>query len=349
MTVRLALRLAILPVMASVSGGCVAAAALPVAAAAGVIGKRVVTKDQPVLPPRTGAQRASSVAASPQPAPMPPALAPQSASDANTVPPEMQFLYGSGEAAALSIQAYTGLSDYVRARTDDRLVGQKLWSVVLDGKSTLTEPALPDCAPDQPLAIILDVDETTVLNLGFESDAAKGNGYSPQRWDAWERTGGADIVPVPGVVAALNDARAKGVTVIFNTNRSSANAAATEQMLDAAGLGPAVPGETLFTKGEGVHGKDARRAVIAKHYCVIAMAGDQLGDFTDMFDDPLLSVAQRRAAVTSEAFSPLWGRGWFILPNPVYGTGLKGKADDVFPADKRWAPPESPVNAGAQP
>ncbi len=340
---RLALRLAILPVMASVSGGCVAAAALPVAAAAGVIGKRTVTKDQPVLPTRTGGQTAQA-----KPAPQPVATATESASDTNAVPKEMQFLYGSGEAAALSMQAYTGLSDYVRARTDDRQVGQKIWSVVLDDKSTLAEPGLRECAPDQPLAIVLDVDETTVLNLGFESDAAKGNAYSPQRWDAWERSGGADVAPVPGVVAALNDARAKGVTVIFNTNRSSANAAATAQMLDAAGLGPAVPGETLFTKGEGVHGKDGRRDVIAKHYCVIAMAGDQLGDFTDLFDDSSLSVAQRRAAVTSEAFAPLWGHGWFILPNPVYGTALKGGADDVFPADKRWSPPLAPTG-GAQP
>ena len=34
-----------------------------------------------------------------------------------------------------------------------------------------------------------------------------------------------------------------------------------------------------------------------------------------------------------------WGAGWFVLPNPVYGSSLKGGFDDVFPADKRWAPP----------
>jgi hypothetical protein len=30
-----------------------------------------------------------------------------------------------------------------------------------------------------------------------------------------------------------------------------------------------------------------------------------------------------------------------VLPNPVYGTALKGGLDDVFPADKRWSPPAS--------
>jgi hypothetical protein len=33
------------------------------------------------------------------------------------------------------------------------------------------------------------------------------------------------------------------------------------------------------------------------------------------------------------------GRVWFVLPNPVYGTAIKGNFDEVFPADKRWADP----------
>jgi len=35
----------------------------------------------------------------------------------------------------------------------------------------------------------------------------------------------------------------------------------------------------------------------------------------------------------------LWGKGWFVLPNPLYGTALKGGVDEVFPADKRWTDP----------
>jgi hypothetical protein len=29
-----------------------------------------------------------------------------------------------------------------------------------------------------------------------------------------------------------------------------------------------------------------------------------------------------------------------MLPNPVYGTGLKGGVDDIFPPDARWTDPE---------
>ena len=78
---------------------------------------------------------------------------------------------------------------------------------------------------------------------------------------------------------------------------------------------------------------------ITSGYCVVALVGDQLGDFSDLFADPSLTPATRRAATQSSAIAPLWGNGWFVLPNPVYGSGLKGGQDDVFPIDKRWSDP----------
>jgi predicted secreted acid phosphatase len=130
-----------------------------------------------------------------------------------------------------------------------------------------------------------------------------------------------------------------GVTVIFNTNRSAANADATARAIKAAGLGEAVHGQTLYLAGDDAMGsrKDGRRWTISRSYCVIALGGDQLGDFTDLFNAGQ-SVSARRDATRGPAIAKLWGAGWFVLPNPVYGSGLKGGFDDVFPADKRWAP-----------
>ncbi len=99
----------------------------------------------------------------------------------------------------------------------------------------------------------------------------------------------------------------------------------------------------MFLAGDDATGskKDGRRAVIAGRYCVIAMAGDQLGDFTDLFNQDGMGVKGRRGEVSSGWAARLWGAGWFVLPNPVYGAGLKGSFDDVFPTDKRWdAPPQ---------
>jgi len=248
-----------------------------------------------------------------------------------------QYLYGSGEAGALSIQAFRALLDHVAVQVKARPRD----SVVLADDTTLDAPAFVPCG-DKPFAAVFDVDETLVLNLGFEEkDARRGGGaFDSAMWDRWEKTGAGSVAPVPGAVFTVDALRAQGVAVIFNTNRAAANAAGTVAAIKAAGLGNAVHGETLFLSGDDATGsrKDGRRRTIAARYCVIALGGDQLGDFSDLFN-AIKSVSDRRLAATRGRMAQMWGAGWFALPNPVYGSGLKGGFDDIFPADKRWVDP----------
>ena len=271
-----------------------------------------------------------------RPAPLPAPAAPAVAAPQETaVPPGMQYLYGSGEASAVSIQAWRELVRWAQ----DMAAHRPIDSVVLAEGATLAAPRWVPCG-DKPLAAVFDVDETVLLNLGAEYDATIHPGpFDPKRWDAWEREGAAKVAPVPGARKALGVLRELGVTVIFNTNRSAANAAQTEAALNGAGLGPAVHKQTLWLQGDDNTGslKDGRRWWIADKYCVIAMGGDQLGDFSDLFNAGL-SPHARRVAVSTAPVSAKWGAGWFVLPNPTYGTALKGGIDDVFPADKRWSP-----------
>jgi len=269
------------------------------------------------------------------PAPAP-AAAPSPVAAAPATPPAgMQYLYGSGEAAAISQQAFAGLVDYVRAQVRSR----PAQSVVLAHGSDLANRQFVPCG-DKPFAAVFDVDETLLLNLGFEYHDARHSGpYDPSAWERFERTGAASVAAVPGAVAMVDALRGMGVNVIFNTNRAAANAQPTAEALRLAGLGTAVHGETLFLKGDDASGsgKDGRRETIAARYCVIAMGGDQLGDFSDLFMAER-SVPARRA-LAGETAAPMWGRGWFLLPNPVYGAALRGDFDDVFPVDKRWVDP----------
>ncbi len=253
--------------------------------------------------------------------------------------PAMQYLYGSGEAAALSIAVFQALVGHAQARVATRPED----SVVLAQDSTLDAPSFVPCG-DKPLAAVFDVDETLIANLGYEwHEASTGKPFDAAVWAQWERTGAAQVAPIPGAVAALNALRRMGVRVVFNSNRLAQNAAQTAAAIKAAGLGEAVHKETLFLKGDDAGGanKDGRRAMIADRYCVIAMAGDQLGDFTGLFDQEGMSVKGRRSEVSSGWAARMWGSGWFLLPNPVYGSALEGGFDDVFPMDKRWSvPPE---------
>ncbi|MEH3036873.1 MAG: acid phosphatase [Sphingomonas adhaesiva] len=272
----------------------------------------------------------------------------------DTVPPAMAYLYGSAEAAALSEQAYNALTGYVRATLDKardargRLPHQRAegtsprWprSAVLAPGATAATAETLRCGVLPP-AVVLDMDETAVLNLGYEyNDARTGAVYDGKRWERWE-TGGADrVVAVPGAVAAFRALRAMGVTVVINTNRSAAHAADTARALADAGLGEFRHGETLFLKGDvdGRSGKDGRRQAIAARYCVLALVGDQLGDFADLFNPPGPAPARGRRMLPSvAALRDRWGAGWFVLPNPVYGTGLGAGWDDTFPEGKRWS------------
>ncbi|MGR6330113.1 HAD family acid phosphatase [Sphingomonas sp. XXL09] len=251
---------------------------------------------------------------------------------AASVPPQFQFLYGSGEAAALSRQAYRALVNYATYR---RAGGD---SVVLRPGATLAAPQWLPCA-GKPRAAVFDADETVILNLGVEALAARDPAapFDAAQWTRWERTGQRSVAPVPGAVEAFAALRAAGITVVINSNRATATVAGTAAALKAAGLGDFTPGNDLFLR-DGPSGKDARRTAIAARYCVVAMAGDQLGDFSDLFN-AIPSSAERRRVTDSGAIADLWGNGWFVLPNPVYGSALKGSAADVFPADKRWVDP----------
>lgn len=279
----------------------------------------------------------------PASAPAPAAAAAPAAEATPRVPAPMQWLYGSGEAAATSIQTYHAFRDHVVAAARARPAS----SVILEAGSTLNSPRFAPCG-SRPLAVVLDVDETVIQNLGVEYDDAMhpGRPFSEDRWRRWEQSGTTAVAPIPGAVTALRAIRDAGVTVIFNTNRTAANAAHTQAMIEGAGLGPANHGETLYLQGDVApgSGKDPRRAAIAQRYCVVALAGDQLGDFSDLFNDRSLPVPDRRRAAASTPFASLWGNGWFMLSNPVYGPSLRGTFDEVFPPATRWSDPQGDTN-----
>lgn len=259
--------------------------------------------------------------------------------EAVAVPKSYQWLHGSGEAAILARQTFAAMADYVEAAVARKGADG---SVVLAPGSTPSAPRWTPCG-DRPPAVIFDIDETALLNTGANYDSARRGDppFDPARWAVWEAGGAAYVDAMPGLAAALARIRAAGVTVVFNSNREARFGAQAADALRGAGLGEAIPGETLLLKGDVApgSGKDPRRAAVAGRWCVVAMAGDQMGDFADAYNDPALGVQARRRLVETAAASERVGRGWFLLANPVYGPGVRGNMDEVFPADKRWSSP----------
>lgn len=252
-------------------------------------------------------------------------------------PTGQQWLFGSAEGTIASAQMYKAMAQYVRAKALNRAIKSQM--VLADG-STPDAPRFESCDA-KPLAAVFDADETLIWNVGaMRYMAEQGKDFDPVIWNAWEKSGAGKAVAMPGAIDALKIMRDAGVTVIANTNRTAANATGTEDTLRMAGLGEFKHTDTLYLMGDDATGssKDGRRAAIAAKYCVIALAGDQLGDFVQAFNAKALSVADRRKLATNPAITELWGNGWFLFSNPVYGPSIRGGYDEIFTADTKWEP-----------
>jgi 5'-nucleotidase (lipoprotein e(P4) family) len=255
-----------------------------------------------------------------------------------TSPPTgQQWLYGSAEGSIASGQVFKSMAQYVRAKALNRAI--KSQTVLADG-STPDAPRFESCGA-KPLAAVFDADETLLWNVGaMRYMAEQGKDFDPAIWNEWEKSGAGKALAMPGAIEALTIMRGVGVTIIANTNRTAANAKGTEDALRMAGLGEFKHQDTLYLMGDDATGssKDARRANIAAKYCVIALAGDQLGDFAHAFNAKGLSVTDRRALATNPAIADLWGNGWFLFSNPVYGPSIRGGFDEIFTPETKWEP-----------
>jgi acid phosphatase len=164
-----------------------------------------------------------------------------------------------------------------------------------------------------PPAVVLDIDETVLDNSLFQGELARRRlVYTPALWREWVAQRRAGLVP--GAAAFLAAARASGAAVVFVTNRTAAEEADT--IANLAALGVEVAPEDVLCAGENdwPSEKSARRRAVAERYRIVLLVGDDLGDFMPA----RLSPAERAAAAHGHA--AWWGRRWFVLPNPMYGS-----------------------------
>lgn len=316
---RAAIALALLPLVA---GGCVAAA-VPVAVGGLIARDQLGDKErQPKRPEqappaaselRTAQARAmmqaveAGQAGTSQPDLLP---VPVGALPPPPAPPAVSGTPGlggtSGEAAAFSLQAYQALWNHLAAQAAKRQRGEPLQSVVLAPGTTLDAPRYSGCEA-KPLAVVFDIDESAERAADPEAP-----------WRRWKGDGTDLVAPTPGAIEGIDAARREGVAVIFTSRRTPESAPGVTALLDRLGFGRFEPGRTLILRGDAEAGKgdEQVRQVIAAGYCVVALVGDSLNDFSSQFE-AVGDSGKRQTAATETMVAPLWGAGWFILPNPV--------------------------------
>ena len=173
---------------------------------------------------------------------------------------------------------------------------------------------LPKAERKMPRAIIVDIDETVLDNSPAQARGIKTNTpYNSKDWYEWSNMGKAKAVP--GAVDFLNYAVSKGVKVFYISNRDDKNEKQTTiENLKKVGFNDVSADDVMLRTTES--SKDARRAVVTAKYRVVMLVGDNLDDFTSMFERKSISD---RFAETDKA-RDLWGKKFIVLPNAMYGT-----------------------------
>lgn len=171
-----------------------------------------------------------------------------------------------------------------------------------------------------PPAIIVDVDETVLDNSPYQARLVRdGEEYNEVTWDGWVQEKKA--AAVPGVVEFARAAQARGVTILYITNRAEHLGGPTLENLRAVGL--PVKDESVFL-GLGTFVADCeqegseklcRRQFAGRSYRILMQFGDQLGDFAQI----LANTPEARAELQAQ-HRDWFGERWWMLPNPTYGS-----------------------------
>jgi 5'-nucleotidase (lipoprotein e(P4) family) len=188
-----------------------------------------------------------------------------------------------------------------------RAIEDKTWTAALEQKRP---------APDLPLAVILDLDETVLDNSAFQARVtATGGVFSNETWQKWVEEKRAGLVP--GAREFLLAAHAHGVAPFYVTNRVCDPSKAddpTVAVLRANHL-PLRPERLLCRTDTG--DKSQRRNLVAAGNRVLLLIGDDFNDFVSL--TPAQSTIEGRFDAV-DAYSRYWGERWFMLPNPTYGS-----------------------------
>ncbi|MES1214228.1 MAG: 5'-nucleotidase, lipoprotein e(P4) family [Bacteroidota bacterium] len=164
----------------------------------------------------------------------------------------------------------------------------------------------------KPRAIITDLDETALDNSANEvQQDLQGKGFDPAQWAEWTAMANADTVP--GALSFFKYAAAKNVEIFYITNRDEKDRAGTLQNLQKFNF-PNADNAHLLVK-QNTSGKETRRQQVMAKHDVVLLLGDNLSDFSDLFDKK--TTEQRLFAV--QQLSSQFGNRYIILPNPVYG------------------------------
>ncbi len=192
----------------------------------------------------------------------------------------------SSEMRALCYQAY----NWARIVVDQRLL----------------EP------PYENLAVILDIDETILDNSPFQAELIlRGESYHSDLWYKWTQQASASALP--GAVNFCQYLYEKNIEIFYISNRTVREMNPTINNLSELGF-PFSDQDHLLLK-TSTSSKKIRREKISDSHEIILLMGDNLNDFSSIFEDR----SDHNGHLLVDQYAAYFGNRFIVLPNPMYG------------------------------
>ncbi|UAY51076.1 5'-nucleotidase, lipoprotein e(P4) family [Ferruginibacter albus] len=164
----------------------------------------------------------------------------------------------------------------------------------------------------KPKAIITDIDETILNNSPFAvHQAYSGKEYTQSDWYDWTSRSSADTMP--GAANLLNYIHSKGINIFYITNRDEKERSGTLKNLQQFGLPDADSAHLLLKQSSS--SKETRRLQVMKDYEVVLLMGDNLSDFSALFDRKTEEERKQNVDASVTEF----GKKFIVFPNANYG------------------------------
>jgi len=245
------------------------------------------------------------------------------------VPAQAASVRGASAAAAVPADDNLNATVWVQRSAEYAANARTVYRAATEAlDAALADPEWDALVPEEranparglPPAVIVDVDETVLDNSPYQARLVLDGGfYDEVTWSTWVEERKA--APVPGALEFARAAAARGVTVLYLTNRAEHLGPATLENLRAAGF-PVKDDSVFLGLGTYIEGceqegseKRCRRELAGRQYRVLMQFGDQLGDFTEI----IANTPEYRADLAAR-YESWFGRRWWVLANPTYGS-----------------------------
>ena len=180
----------------------------------------------------------------------------------------------------------------------------------------------------KPWAVVTDIDETVLDNTPYNAKMALlGKEFDKASWFDWGLQKNAKAVP--GALTFFNYVAEKGIEIFYISNRYEGQKQETIENLKMLGF-PNADAEHVLLKGS-ISGKEPRRDTVENTHQIALLLGDNLSDFSAVFDDRTAGKAHENV----EKMRLLFGSKFIVFPNAIYG---HWETKEIFDNNYDWTP-----------